>query len=349
MIEYKENPMFSVCIPVYNVEKYLKSCVQSVLEQNYDDYEIILINNGSKDSSGEICDEYAKEYPDRIRVVHKSNEGILLSRYEAASMSGGKYILFLDSDDMFAENTLERLSGVIENTDADLIIFDFLRFFNDKHEEYVTREYENQAVFEGEGKKVLYRDLIGTNTLNTIWSKCIRRDVFNVPSDYMKYKGLNMGEDKILSLSCFDNAEKIVYLKETLYQYRANEQSVVNNITLKHYKDMQTVENLLDKYIEKWNMPEDVVVNQKFITAYFGISCVASLYKRMQGGLISKDEFKESIKYIAEDSDMRKAYKTSVCRLSAAQKITYRLLFGKKINFLILLLGLKFGYRRNRH
>ena len=100
---------FSVLIPVYNTEKYIEECLQSVLNQTYQDFEIILVDDGSTDSSGVICDNYQKDYPEKIKVKHKENQGQLASRCVAIKEAKGDYCIFVDSDDSIKNNLLENL------------------------------------------------------------------------------------------------------------------------------------------------------------------------------------------------------------------------------------------------
>ena len=117
------NPLFSILIPVYNVEKYLPACLESVLAQDFDDYEIILVDDGSKDASGHICDDYCASYPDKIRVQHKPNQGLISARRVGLKLAVGEYICFLDSDDCLAVGMLGRLYETIQSTRSDVILF----------------------------------------------------------------------------------------------------------------------------------------------------------------------------------------------------------------------------------
>ena len=115
------NEQISVIIPVYNVEKYLSDCVESVLRQTYTDLEIILVDDGSKDASGRICDDYAKQDL-RVRVIHKQNGGLSSARNAGIESANGQYLYFLDSDDWIAENAIELLYEAIKNTQSDLAL-----------------------------------------------------------------------------------------------------------------------------------------------------------------------------------------------------------------------------------
>lgn len=123
----ESQPLVSVIIPVYNVEEYLCECVDSVINQTYKNLEIILVDDGSTDSSGKICDDYA-EKDERISAIHQTNGGLSAARNAGLSKAIGDYIYFLDSDDYIAENTLEILLSISENDKSDIVFFDAVSF-----------------------------------------------------------------------------------------------------------------------------------------------------------------------------------------------------------------------------
>ena len=111
---------FSVLIPVYNAEEYLRECIDSVLGQKIEDFEVILVDDGSGDASGEICDEYASR-DSRIRVLHQKNQGPMMARICAFKESQGEFIIYMDSDDCWREDLLKRLNEVIQQYDCDIV------------------------------------------------------------------------------------------------------------------------------------------------------------------------------------------------------------------------------------
>ena len=119
--------LISVIIPVYNVEEYLRECIDSVLNQTFSDFEVILVNDGSTDSSGEICDEYV-EKDERVTVIHQKNGGLSVARNIGLSEANGKYVYFLDSDDYISENALATLLNIAENDSSDIVFFDAVSF-----------------------------------------------------------------------------------------------------------------------------------------------------------------------------------------------------------------------------
>lgn len=116
-------PTFSLIVPIYKVEAYLPKCIDSVLAQTCQDYELLLVDDGSPDRSGKICDDYAAKHPDKIRVIHQPNGGAGAARNHGISVSTGEYILFLDGDDYLSEDLLSDLKKAMEKTAADLYLF----------------------------------------------------------------------------------------------------------------------------------------------------------------------------------------------------------------------------------
>ena len=118
---------FSIIVPVYNTEKYLKECLDSLINQTYRDFEIILVDDGSTDSSGEICDIYAEQNPDRIKVIHKPNGGLISARITGNKHASGDYILNVDSDDFVSLDLLKTVNEKIEEYDFPyMVIYSFV-------------------------------------------------------------------------------------------------------------------------------------------------------------------------------------------------------------------------------
>lgn len=124
------NPYFSVILPIYNVEKYLERCVESVLSQNFTDYEMILVDDGSSDFSPKICDEYEEKY-NFIKVIHKKNGGLSSARNAGFEQATGKYILWFDSDDWVEKNTLSLIYNATKESEVDIIKFNYIRHIDD--------------------------------------------------------------------------------------------------------------------------------------------------------------------------------------------------------------------------
>lgn len=209
-------PKVSIIVPVYKAEKYLHRCVDSILSQSFINWELILVDDGSPDRSGAICDEYAQK-DDRIRVIHKENGGVSSARNVALGRIIGKWLTFVDSDDCLYPNALQRWVEVAEQNTLDLIQCHF------------NREYKEGQV-EGEATEVLtaaqYAD--SENYLTCVWGTLFKSSIVKEHSLRFDEK-VRLGEDQIFLLSHMQHCKRIQRIGDVLYFYRDNEQSAVNN------------------------------------------------------------------------------------------------------------------------
>ncbi len=333
----KTKIFFSICIPVYNVEKYLDDCIQSILVQTENDYEIILVDDGSNDRSGEICDLYANKHPSIIKVIHKQNEGLLMARYDAVISAEGEYLLFLDSDDYYYNaNVLHTIKEVILQTSADMVIFDWIRIFPDGRKLYESCDYSNMQVFSGETKQHLYFDMTAGNMINSVAKKCIKKELFVIEPEYKKFKGLSQAEDKFLSLPCLDKSEFVVYIKEPLYAYRCNNSSITNNLSIKNYKDIQVVQNRVRHYANIWGLGEEVDHKLYKNRLQFSIRCIESVFTRVKVGKSNRAELDALVQYILNDQEFPNMYKKGVGALPIQYRISANLLAKRKFNELFV-------------
>ena len=255
--------LFSVCIPVYNTSKYLDECLQSVLCQTETDYEIVLVDDGSTDDSGKICDRYAAQYP-HIRVVHKENEGLMMTRRRGFQEAAGDYFICLDSDDALNdENALIKIRHMIEEKNADLVLYEYIYSYDRsaQPDRYISLfDHPNGYVFENETKKELYNKLLLGKFLNPIVIKAVSRRVVDLDVDYGQWKDQlvnSSGEDLFQSIPILDKAERIAYLKEPLYFYRWNPASISRNVRPEYYYAYRTIYERTDLYLEKWKFSDE--------------------------------------------------------------------------------------------
>ena len=164
---------FSIIIPVYNVEKYLKECVDSVLNQTFCDFELILVNDGSTDQSGAICDEYAKT-DSRIKVFHKENGGQSSARNMGVKNATGKYAVFLDSDDLFCDKNFLADIHTAAGPDTDIVVFKYSKYYGDRADN-PTVSLNGITVTD---KPALLRELVRRDAFFcSCWSKCTRLEI----------------------------------------------------------------------------------------------------------------------------------------------------------------------------
>ncbi|HWQ05653.1 MAG TPA: glycosyltransferase family 2 protein [Feifaniaceae bacterium] len=249
---------FSILVPIYNAETYLEECLESALKQTERDFELILVDDGSSDGSGVICDRYAAEFPERVRVVHQNNRGLILARRAGVAAASGDYCVFLDADDTIAPDTLETVKKTIEREKADVVIYNFYnRYLPDETLDMATPVFADGTVFRGEGKRKLYETIISSWRLNNIWSKAIRTPlVKNDDTPFEQYAFNPHMEDLLQSLYPITHADCVVYLSKPLYYYRRNFQGISGNVVAGQIERQfsEPVMKQLERYMAVWGM-----------------------------------------------------------------------------------------------
>lgn len=245
----EKNIDFSIIIPVYNTDRYLSECIDSVIKQTYSSWEIILIDDGSTDLSGEICDEYEKKYNGQIRVLHKKNEGQILSRQRGLQISRGKYIVYLDSDDMLCSITLETLYEIFTKKNVDLVIYQWERITEGS--ELISNDKSNLFDEGYISKSDIINKFISSASLNSMCIKAGKRKIYSINELNYKAKDIRHGEDLIQSITLLDNMEKAYYLQKPLYYYRINNESVTHTFDKHSYQELDTVRPILYNYLKE--------------------------------------------------------------------------------------------------
>ena len=209
---------FSILVPVYNTEDYLCACVESVLSQTFRDYELILVDDGSRDRSGEICDRYAEKHR-CVTVIHQENQGLVSARRAGLRQARGEYCVFVDSDDFLECTALESLSTVIDSCGPDIIIYNA-----QKYEEGAVMPFFEDIFPEGEiaDKQTVYDMLLLSYKINALWMKACKRSLVDVEADYSPFYRCNFGEDLLQSVPLIRQADHIYYHNRTLYNYRVS-------------------------------------------------------------------------------------------------------------------------------
>lgn len=235
-------PNFVICIPVYNSSKYLKDCIISILDQTFQDFKLILIDDGSTDDSGAICDSYATS-DSRITVLHQSNQGQIQARNTAIryvqknltySDESITYVIFADSDDCLKQDSLEKINhAVMKNDFPDMIVYGSDKISKNGD---TIEKYNGSRFFSGTLSNK--RDILLTVTspvkpnYNSLWGKATKVeffDVSNYPSEILKVK---YGEDTIQSYELFCKCNRITFLNESLYNYRINPTSITYTLDI---------------------------------------------------------------------------------------------------------------------
>ena len=221
-------PKLSVIVPVYNTEKYLRECVDSILAQTFTDFELILVNDGSTDGSGAICDEYALKDP-RVRVIHQENGGVTRARKCGAALSQGDYVTYVDSDDWIDREAYQNILEQIEKYHADIGVFAIIQekslpivIANSVGVGFFSKKMMQEAVYP---KMLFDYSLNRSGLVASLCNKIIRRGIL-VNAINIIPENLCYGEDAVTGYLCMLNAENIYISNDLYYHYRDNPASI---------------------------------------------------------------------------------------------------------------------------
>lgn len=236
---------YSIIVPVYNVEQYLRECIESVIAQTYSDWELILVDDGSTDSSPSICDEYS-EKDSRIKVIHVENGGAYKARVLAKDYIEGEYTIGLDSDDMYTTNCLETLDKQLKTTNADMIVFG-----RSKYEEDVDKYYHESFGYE-DGRwytreEILERTLILKD--HSLGNKVVKSDIYKF-TDYINedYR-LSLSLDYLQVVPVICGINRAYAISDNMYIYRMRKGSITHSHKFANIVDNDWINCKLKDYL----------------------------------------------------------------------------------------------------
>ena len=271
------NPEISIIVPIYNVERYLDRCIKSILNQTFKDFELILVNDGSTDKSGVICDNY-KNIDDRIVVIHKENEGLSSARNSGLDIAKGKYIGFVDSDDYIDKDMYHELYEALIKNNSDISICKFVRVYDDSEIKFSNNDLLENNYSNIEALKELYKE----NSLDfiVVWNKLYK-------SGLIKNNRYPIGrkyEDEFIIHKLLYKCNKVTYINKELYCYYQRKNSIINSKF--SIKDIDRLDYHLDR-VRFFNNINEKVLKEKsiynFVISYF------DLYSKVKYTL--KDEY----------------------------------------------------------
>lgn len=252
----------SVIVPIYNVEKYLPRCIESIINQSYQELEIILVNDGSTDNGPQICDDYALRDP-RIVVIHKKNEGLSEARNSGVKYATGKFITFVDSDDYISEVMCETLFGLMYKNNAEIVECKYKKIYEDKKNRFNESDlkFPNITIFNTkESLKTLMEN--SDKISQTVWGKLYKKDL--ISEILFPYGVIN--EDEYWTYQILGKSKKLVVTDEVLYFYVQREGSIMNkNYSLKRLDCIEALKERCE-YMNK-NYPE---LEELAVETYFG-------------------------------------------------------------------------------
>lgn len=245
----------SVIVPVYNVEKELKTCIESIVNQSYENWELWLIDDGSKDQSPMLCDEYAKKDA-RIHVLHKKNGGVSAARNSGLARVSGDYVLFVDSDDYLETQAFERLLAEAQRQDADVVLCGF--FYRLMEDGTVVENVADDffAGSSGEMAKSCFRSVFEKDLINPPWNKLIKHCILQKYA-LQFHEDFSILEDLSFSIQLLEKCEKVVVLPEALYNYVYKEQNnLVHRFHANFFEALLYFDTCMSSYIATEKAPQ---------------------------------------------------------------------------------------------
>lgn len=295
-------PKISIIVPVYNVEEYLENCINSILNQTFKDFELILVNDGSTDKSLDICKHY-KNIDDRIYIIDKKNGGLSSARNVGLDIAKGEYIAFVDSDDYIHPQMYEILYNVIIKNDADMSLCDFkkvfslnenLIFYDKSNDEFMKIEYLTNI-------ESLHRMNQNNGVVFVVaWNKLYKRELFN----NLRYKEGIIHEDEYIVHRILYAAKKINYIHKELYFYMQRGGSIMNNRTDINRIDYWFALSDRIRFFDKIGLKKlQYRYEEKYLYEMFSMYPKFSKYKNIKKKLLVRFDFLKLIKVLIKNKN----------------------------------------------
>lgn len=318
-----DTPLLSIIVPIYKVEKYLQTCIESLINQTLKNIEIILVNDGSPDSSPQICDNYALK-DCRIKIIHKENEGLGYARNSGLKIAQGKYITFIDSDDYIDKNAYETLCRIAEENQLDTLRFKDNRFSDSGWSSATS--YNNTLILFDKLKDIKQLALslfdttcISGNTINQLGgSSCMaiyNRKIIEQYSLRFLSERLYISEDLIFNFNFYLHSQKVGYLPNTYYHYRINTQSLTQTIKLDRINKAESFCQYVSQIILKEGFSKEELI---YIMGYY-LGVTRSACKSVFSSQMTLHE-KKSWFYLQTQSK----YLKEVCKLYPKNRMSFK-------------------------
>ena len=232
----------SVIVPIYKVEQYLNKCLDNIIYQTYQNLEIILVDDGSPDNCGKICDEYAKK-DNRIIVIHKANGGLSDARNAGLKIATGDFISFIDSDDYLELNAYEIMLNAIIKNNIDLVACNYY-LDNGNNLKTTAYNYNENRIFDR--KEAYYNHLKNSYFSAHVWNKLVKREVIGE----LEFEKGKISEDEFYTYQLIDRTKKCMYIEDVLYNYLQRDDSIIKEFNIKRLDAIEGMYNRL-KYTEE--------------------------------------------------------------------------------------------------
>lgn len=320
---------FSIIVPGYNAEKYIKRAVESVLGQSFQDYELILVDDGSTDATYNILEKYANS-DKRVKTFHIENGGVSHARNTGIDAAKGEYLLFLDADDMYKENALEVLHNVCLQKEPD-----FLTFGYEQLNQKLSVHHGKEGIYDEESIRSNLLQIVTDDMFGAVWSKVYRASIVKAHHVRMD-ENLYLGEDYCFNLQMLRYSSHFQVIEEALYVYIIqNQQSIIKSYKKDKFEQMYRMHQIRTAFIKQESRCDDLAnaanVRMNFIRLC--ISCFMDLSRKE-----CPFSFREKLQFIkrAIDEEPEQYQKGYLRYLSFGKKVVYHI-FETKNAVLILL------------
>lgn len=291
-------------IPAYNVEKYIRKCLDSISSQTYKNYEVVIVNDGSTDNTLEICKQY-KNNDSRIRIVTQNNEGVSAARNRCLHYARGQFVAFIDPDDFVSDDYLQHLIGLQQETSADIVACNYIILDNGKKKLEERNRFSNRIL----NNKQALRAINCFDSFKVyMWGKLIRKDLFN----NLSFPNVEIAEDQYVCCELLDRANTIYYSPSPLYTYRIHAGSICQEVD-KHDKTPILAVHEQVRYISEHHPDLTPFAYSYYyfcILNYYNQHVVYTFAIPIEECKYINSETKGKLKYVLHDPDITISKKT---------------------------------------
>jgi glycosyltransferase involved in cell wall biosynthesis len=316
--------MISVIVPIYNAEKYLEECLNSLVNQTLQDIEFILVNDGSTDSSHSICNKFLSQF-DNFKLINKPNNGLMSSWLEGIKYVSGDYIGFVDSDDYVDKTMFEKMYDKAQITHADIIMCDRYDVFTDRI--LINRLPISPGIYDDDKLDIIRQKILPKVTehhiTNARWNKIYKKDLFLSQIKYCESKS-RFFEDRYIIPACMFAANRIVYIDQPLYYYRQRLASNHMFASLKIYNSLKEIMAIQSQVLLSLNLYNKYYPN--LIESHLDYLRQLTTRNIVNNKKNKKIRF-ETLKIIIKDDDFKHAFFTYQLKLTGKQKFLYKIMF----------------------
>lgn len=336
----------SIIVPVYNVENYLEESISSLVNQTYDNLEILLVNDGSKDGSGRICDELA-EHDNRIRVIHKENGGVVSAWTTGAREATGDYLNFMDSDDWVDLEMIEEMAAHLTGKQREIVACDYVIEKGEGKRQFVYQRLAPGAYTRADLQEDVFPKLLGEEERFVFFSRCMKLYSRQLVTENLCFcdKRVRMGDDSLITIPALLDCERLVVMdRKAYYHYRYVENSIVHGYDKNMFQNLQWFKTALDEIVTaKYPAGEQEYVQKRAWMEYLQMMLLV-LKNEARG---NPSGYRKNIADICRTKEMRRLVKSTPIEVGQmSNKLLYGVLKHPNVFMITLLRAAMIWYYR---